>query len=70
MPVECAPLIFPGLDDAAADTYAAQHKGGDKTRMLSTSKITSKVQSASNWMADYFDRRAQAAFVSSMMWSM
>lgn len=70
MPVECAPLIFPGLDDAAADTYAAQLKEGDKTRMLSTSKITSKVQSASNWMADYFDRRAQTAFVSSMMWSM
>lgn len=64
MPIECAPLIFPALEHAAAD--AVQTEGhAAANRSLSTTRILSKAQDASKWTADYFDRRAQAAFVSS-----
>ncbi|KAK7746199.1 hypothetical protein SLS62_009415 [Diatrype stigma] len=60
MPIECAPLIFPALQHAAAD--AVKTEGKTEHRSLSTTMILSKAQDASKWTADYFVRRAQAAF--------
>ena len=56
MPLVCAPLVFPALE-AIADS--AEH--GDENAL---DKIVAKSQSAGTFVADYFDRRAQATFVS------
>ncbi len=63
MPIECAPLIFPAIEHAAEE--AVQSEGGPGNGSGSSAGMLSKAQSASKWFADYFDRRAQAAFVSS-----
>lgn len=51
MPVTCAPLVFPALDSAAAES--GEGSSGFKAKSKSTSKF----------VADYFDRRAQATYV-------
>ena len=50
---ECAPLIFPALDDAVDAGSASQDPSGKKP---------SKFKSASKFVAEYSDRRAQAKF--------
>lgn len=52
MPVTCAPLVFPALDAAVADS-ANEGSSGFKAKLKSTSKFVS----------NYFDRRAQATYV-------
>lgn len=47
---EAAPLIFPALDKVAADN---SEEG---------KKMQAKLKSSQNFVADYFDRRAQAVF--------
>ena len=56
MPVTCAPLIFPALDAAAIDGHSSQGVG---------STIKAKSKSASKFVNDYYDRRAQASYVCS-----
>ena len=62
MPVTCAPLIFPGLDAAAvASSHANEERKGE-----GISKSTkAKSKSASKFVNDYYDRRAQASYVCS-----
>ena len=58
-PVTCAPLIFPALDAVATATeeYKSENQGV-------ASSILAKSKSSSKFVADYFDRRAQAIYVS------
>lgn len=59
MPASCASLIFPTLESAAAAMPEAERKRSTAAEALkSTSKSTSK------WLNDYYDRRAQASYVS------
>ena len=53
MPVTCAPLIFPALDAAAIEYSSSE--GIDS--------IKAKSKSASKFVNDYYDRRAQASYV-------
>lgn len=48
---EAAPLIFPALEDLADDTSA------------DAEKKKSKMKSSQKFVADYFDRRAQATYI-------
>ena len=62
MPVTCAPLIFPALDAAAVASPAAKdERGGDSIGH----SIKAKSKSASKFVNDYYDRRAQASYVCS-----
>lgn len=60
MPVTCAPLIFPALDIAAAASPAANE---GRTSEGIGRDIKAKSRSASKFVNDYFDRRAQASYV-------
>lgn len=60
MPVTCAPLIFPALDAAAATPPAAK---GERDGEGMGSSIKAKSKSASKFVNDYLDRRAQASYV-------
>lgn len=60
MPVTCAPLIFPALNAAAAASPAAGE--GPHSEGISSS-IKAKSKSASKFVSEYFDRRAQASYV-------
>lgn len=59
MPVTCAPLIFPALDIAAAASPAA-NEGSTGERIGINIKTQSK--SASKFVNDYHDRRAQVSY--------
>ena len=60
MPVTCAPLIFPGLDAAAvASSLANEERKGEGI----SKSIKAKSKSASKFVNDYYDRRAQASYV-------
>ena len=60
MPVTCAPLIFPGLDAAAvASSHAKEERNGEGI----SKNIKAKSKSASKFVNDYYDRRAQASYV-------
>ena len=59
MPVTCAPLIFPALD-AAASSPAPE---GERNSEGIGSSIKAKSKSASKFVNDYYDRRAQASYV-------
>ena len=59
IPVTCAPLIFPALD-AAADAP----KKGTATTESAVDSIKARSKSASKFVSDYLDRRAQASYVS------
>ncbi len=62
MPVTCAPLIFPALDAAAAASPdAKEERSGEGIG----STIKAKSKSASKFVNDYYDRRAQASYVRS-----
>ncbi len=62
MPVTCAPLIFPALDAAAAASPdAKEERSGEGIG----SNIKAKSKSASKFVNDYYDRRAQASYVRS-----
>ena len=62
MPVTCASLIFPGLDAAAvASSHANEERKGEGT----SRSIKAKSKSASKFVNDYYDRRAQASYVCS-----
>lgn len=62
MPVTCAPLIFPALDAAAVASPAAKdERNGDGIGH----SIKAKSKSASKFVNDYYDRRAQASYVCS-----
>ncbi|MCJ1354416.1 MAG: hypothetical protein MMC33_004404 [Icmadophila ericetorum] len=56
LPVNCAPLIFPALD-AVAD--AATKEAGNESV---AGNIKDKSKSASKFVSNYFDRRAQAVY--------
>ena len=58
-PITCAPLIFPALDAVAAATeeYKSENQGV-------ASSILAKSKSSSKFVGHYFDRRAQAIYVS------
>lgn len=60
LPVTCAPLTFPALDAMAAAAFEA--KNGNSEGVASSFKTKSK--STSKFVNDYFDRRAQATYVS------
>lgn len=60
MPVTCAPLVFPALDIAAAASPAANE--GPTSEGIGRN-IKAKSRSASKFVNDYFDRRAQASYV-------
>lgn len=62
MPVTCAPLIFPALDAAAVASPAA--KGEAYSEGIGSS-FKAKSKSASKFVNDYYDRRAQASYVCS-----
>ena len=59
MPVTCAPLIFPALDAAASSPTAE----GERNSESISSNIKAKSKSASKFVNDYYDRRAQASYV-------
>lgn len=61
IPVTCAPLTFPALDavDAAIDSAK---KGSSSEGVANT--VKTKAKSSSKFVNDYFDRRAQASYVS------
>ena len=61
MPVTCAPLIFPALDAAAAAASPAAE--GERNSEGIGSNIKAKSKSASKFVNDYYDRRAQASYV-------
>lgn len=61
MPVSCAALIFPALEDAAAKLT---RNDGKPTENTIAANIKTKAREASASVADYFDRRAQTAYVS------
>ena len=61
IPVTCAPLIFPALDAAAAASPAANE---DPNSEGTGSSIKAKSKGASKFVNDYYDRRAQASYVS------
>lgn len=64
MPVTCAPLIFPALDAAAAATAASSPAPeGERNSESIGSNIKAKSKSASKFVNDYYDRRAQASYV-------
>ena len=54
MPVTCAPLIFPALDAATIEGNSNEGIGNS---------IKAKSKSASKFVNDYYDRRAQASYV-------
>ena len=56
LPVTCAPLIFPALDAASGNDPVA--------REGVVNSVKAKSKSASKFVSDYFDRRAQATYVS------
>jgi hypothetical protein len=61
MPIASAPLVFPALEKSAPELGSAdsnEKEGGGIT------SIKAKAKGASAFVDDYFDRRAQAAFVS------
>ena len=60
LPVTCAPLIFPALDAAAA---GSANDSGPGEGVMNSIKTNSK--SASKFVSNYLDRRAQATYVSS-----
>ena len=62
MPVTCAPLIFPGLDAAAV---ASSHADEERKDEGTSKSIKAKSKSASKFVNDYYDRRAQASYVCS-----
>ena len=57
MPVTCAPLIFPALDAAVSASSKAKEDQGIGN------SIKAKSKSASKFVNDYYDRRAQASYV-------
>ena len=63
LPVTCAPLVFPALD-AFADANEPKANEGVANSIITKSK------SASKFVNDYFDRRAQASYVSLMLRSL
>ena len=62
MPVTCAPLIFPALDAAAVASPAAKENPNSEGI---GSSIKARSKSASKFVNDYYDRRAQASYVCS-----
>ena len=58
MPVSCAALIFPALEDAAAKLT---RNDGKPTENTIAANIKTKAREASASVADYFDRRAHRA---------
>ena len=63
MPVTCAPLVFPALDAAAAAVASAPTREGEHKSEGISSNIKVKSKSASKFVNDYYDRRAQASYV-------
>ena len=63
MPVICAPLIFPALDAAAAAATSSPAAEGERNSEGIGSNIKAKSKSASKFVNDYYDRRAQASYV-------
>lgn len=59
MPASCASLIFPNLESAAAAIPEEERK-----TKSSAEALRSNSRSASKWLDDYYDRRAQASYVS------
>ena len=59
MPVTCSPLIFPALDSLAAASSAREEAHNES--MIHNIKAKSK--SSLKFVNDYYDRRAQAAYV-------
>lgn len=57
MPVTCAPLIFPAFDRAIGEE--GNGAAGDTFNV-----VKAKTRSSSKFVNDYFDRRAQATYVS------
>ena len=62
MPVTCAPLVFPALDAAAASSSSLAAEGERNSEGIG-SNIKAKSKSASKFINDYYDRRAQASYV-------
>ncbi|EON99223.1 putative fad binding domain protein [Phaeoacremonium minimum UCRPA7] len=65
MPIMCAPLIFPQLETAAAIISINDGKNTESQNSM-ISNIKSKAKGANAFVADYFDRRAQATYVSTL----
>ena len=61
---ESAPLIYPALDNAAADALAAEPipEGNQEDPNKPKAKPPGKFRRSSNFVNDYLDRRAQATF--------
>ena len=61
---ESAPLIYPALDNAAANALAAEPilEGDQGDPNKSKAKPPGKIRRSSNFVDDYLDRRAQAIF--------
>lgn len=59
-PVTCAPLTFPALDAIAATTSATNNGSSEGV----ANSIKAKTKSTSKFVNYYFDRRAQAIYVS------
>ncbi len=60
MPVTCAPLLFPALDAVAES--AAKREGDHNESVAET--IKAKTKDTTKYVNNYFDRRAQAVYVS------
>ena len=63
MPVNCAPLIFPALDAAAAAADSSPPAEGKRNSERIGSNIKAKSKSASKFVNDYYDHRAQASYI-------
>ncbi|RAH43044.1 uncharacterized protein BO95DRAFT_434289 [Aspergillus brunneoviolaceus CBS 621.78] len=62
MPFMCAPLVFPEIERVARemiDEYAQGRESASNAAL----RFKDKAKGTGKWLADYFDRRAQADFV-------
>ncbi|RAH76513.1 hypothetical protein BO86DRAFT_404583 [Aspergillus japonicus CBS 114.51] len=61
MPLMCAPLVFPGIEQVAHEMIDGYAQGSESASNAAL-RFKDKAKGASKRLADYFDRRAQADF--------
>ncbi|RAH65901.1 uncharacterized protein BO66DRAFT_460862 [Aspergillus aculeatinus CBS 121060] len=61
MPFMCAPLVFPGIERVAHEMIDGYAQGRESASNAAL-RFKDKAKGTGKWLADYFDRRAQADF--------
>lgn len=62
MPTTCAPLVFPALDALPSPSPSSEHSG--QVSPAPSGGFKNKSKRAGDFVQDYFDRRAQATYIS------